>query len=1439
MTEPTANKKNPSRSLKATVAVASGVFWSLLAAWLLLAAVWAALHAWIVPRIADFRPRIEAEATRLLGAPVHIGSISARSDGWLPTFVLSELTLLDAQGRTALRLPRVTAALSPRSLLHLGFDQLVLDGPELDTRRAADGQLFVAGRPVQDTGQDGGRGADWLFSQPEIVVRGATVRWTDETTAAAPLAVTDVELLLRNGPWHHAMKLQATPPVRQGERFSLSGQFSQSMLSIRPGDWREWSGPLYAELPHVDLAVVYAQLGDVLRKPVAAVAEATNAPAPAPLFGLEHAAGRGQLRAWADVAEGGISGATLDVAFTDLDLRFTGAPESLALRQLGGRFAGRRDANGFAVDSRNLAFSRADGFVWPGGNASLRHRRAVGGRPASTDFSADKLDLAALTTMARGLPLGASLQAVLAERSPHGLLRSVEAHWEGAGADAGLAAKYRAKGSLAGLSVASKPPDGSRLAAAAAVEAALRFQDPKGHRHVHPPLGTPGVSGADVDFDFDETGGRATVAVRDGTLDFPGLFEEPVVPLDTLSADVRWQKGADGRLAVQVPKAVFANRDAAGELHATWHTGDEADAVLRLPGVLDLGGSLSRADGTRVWRYLPQSIGPEVRHYVRDAVSAGSAGSVQFEVRGDLRHMPFEDSKNGRFRIAAQLRGVTYAYAPPEIEAVGALPWPALVKLDGELVFEGRSMEIRNARGLLESPDSMRDTGVRGVEAPQPRTAATPPLRAGQVQVLRVDARIDNLGQGVVEVQARARGPLAEMFGIVNAAPLAGFTRHALENTSATGGADLQLGLSLPLHELRRSTVRGSVQLQGNDLRIKPGTPLLERALGTVAFTETGFSLNGIQAGMLGGEMRLEGGLKTVPAPVVAVTPAAAVPAQVQLNLRAQGNFTAEGLRDATELGATARLAESASGGTRYTAAFSLVDGHPEVSVDSSLQGLALDFPAPLGKSAETVLPLSFTTRLLPDEAGKARRDQLDLALGKVVAVRFLRELGGVSPKVLAGRVAVGQGADEPAPLPDEGVSANVRLAELDIDAWRAVVAKVAREKAIAATPDQPAAAPQRSDAADYLPDTLTLRADRLVAGGRALHQVVLDGSHRQGLWKTYVEAQELAGHVEYRAATPAAPARVYARLARLQVPATAAQDVESLTDGASHGTPAEPSAASPMPALNIVVEDFQLKERHLGRLEVQAVNRESEWRLDKLQLELPEATFTASGHWGRPTPGAARRTRLDFQLDLRDSGALLGRLGMAGVIRGGAGRMAGQVDWRGSPFSPDYGSMDGMLHLDVTTGQFLKADPGLAKLLGVLSLQSLPRRLTLDFRDVFSEGFAFDFVRGDLRVDDGIARTDNLQMKGVAAEVRMDGQADIRRETQDLRVVVVPEINVGTASLLATIVNPVVGLSTFLAQGLLRGPLIRATTREMHITGHWTDPQIDTVSGSDRTGTR
>ncbi|HJV59349.1 MAG TPA: AsmA-like C-terminal region-containing protein, partial [Albitalea sp.] len=181
-------------------------------------------------------------------------------------------------------------------------------------------------------------------------------------------------------------------------------------------------------------------------------------------------------------------------------------------------------------------------------------------------------------------------------------------------------------------------------------------------------------------------------------------------------------------------------------------------------------------------------------------------------------------------------------------------------------------------------------------------------------------------------------------------------------------------------------------------------------------------------------------------------------------------------------------------------------------------------------------------------------------------------------------------------------------------------------------------------------------------------------------------------------------------------------------------------------------------------------------------------------------------------------------------AVRGGKGSLAGQIAWLGSPLALDYPSLTGQVNVAIDSGQFLKVQPGAARLLSVLSLQSLPRRLALDFRDLFQEGFAFDSLTGDVSINEGVAHTNNLRMRGVQAAVLMEGDADIEHETQELRVVVVPEINAGTASLAYAAINPAVGLGTFLAQYFLRKPLTQAGTREFHVTGPWSDPKVERV---------
>jgi uncharacterized protein YhdP len=281
---------------------------------------------------------------------------------------------------------------------------------------------------------------------------------------------------------------------------------------------------------------------------------------------------------------------------------------------------------------------------------------------------------------------------------------------------------------------------------------------------------------------------------------------------------------------------------------------------------------------------------------------------------------------------------------------------------------------------------------------------------------------------------------------------------------------------------------------------------------------------------------------------------------------------------------------------------------------------------------------------------------------------------------------------------------------------------------------------------------------------------------------------------------------------------------------------PGRPAAsAHPLPSLDIEVDDFELRGKRLGRLEVraQAPAAARDWLLHKLQISSPDATLNASGHWGERV-GAAR-TQLDWTLDIADAGRLLARLGQGEALRGGKGQLAGQVGWDGSPLDPHYPSMAGALNVRLDTGTFLKAEPGVGRLLGVLSLQSLPRRFLLDFRDVFAEGFTFDGVTGDVKIAAGVARSDNIRIRGLQAAVLVEGSTDLAAETQKLRVVVVPEVSAGGASLAYAAINPAVALGAFLAQMLLSRPMAAASTREFHITGSWDEPKVEKVDGPAR----
>jgi uncharacterized protein YhdP len=652
-------------------------------------------------------------------------------------------------------------------------------------------------------------------------------------------------------------------------------------------------------------------------------------------------------------------------------------------------------------------------------------------------------------------------------------------------------------------------------------------------------------------------------------------------------------------------------------------------------------------------------------------------------------------------------------------------------------------------------------------------------------------------------------------------------------------------------------TVYGSVNLQGNDVQILPATPRILRARGPINFTEYGYNVNGVTGRLFGGDVRIDGSLGNLGAATDSPNASAAKTADGGASLKASpatlrldGRVAAEGLREAAELGGLSNLAHYASGSTNYQATVMMRLGVPDITVNSNLQGMALALPAPLAKTAEASLPLRLQVSAPLDANTTAvakSQEQWQVSLGNVGNLNLLRDISNATPRVLRGTMALGAGANEAMAMPTQGISARLTMDTLDIDTWSVLFSGVSNS----VSTRKKISTPQFDLGADFLPNALQLRAREISWSGHAVHAVNLKATRIGNLWRAQAETTEFSGQLEYRQAglggttTEISNAgRLYARLSRLTLNSSAAQEVDKLLDE-------QPSS---IPALDVVAEEFELQGRKLGRLEVEAINQvapaardtQREWLLKRFNVTMPEAVLNASGSWRLqpPAPGAAanvpaesmrdrRRTQLDFKLDIKDSGDLLARYGMKNVIRKGKGKIEGQVGWLGSPITVDYPSMTGSFNVALDDGQFLKSEPNIGKLLAVLSLQSLPRRLMLDFRDVFSEGFAFDFVRGDVNISQGQARTNNLQMKGPNAVVLMEGSADIAKETQAIKVVVIPELNAAGAALVYTAINPVVGIYSLLAQWLLLKPLVQANTHEFFIDGTWVEPRINKVERS------
>ena len=266
--------------------------------------------------------------------------------------------------------------------------------------------------------------------------------------------------------------------------------------------------------------------------------------------------------------------------------------------------------------------------------------------------------------------------------------------------------------------------------------------------------------------------------------------------------------------------------------------------------------------------------------------------------------------------------------------------------------------------------------------------------------------------------------------------------------------------------------------------------------------------------------------------------------------------------------------------------------------------------------------------------------------------------------------------------------------------------------------------------------------------------------------------------------------------------------------------------------SLELNAGNLSWKGLDLGEARLRLSGVKHGFQVDSFILTLADSKVEARGllaeHPRRPS-------RIDLKVESGNLGKLLAQLGQPGRVRGAPAQVNGSLTWLGGLDGFDLASLGGNLEVAVKQGQFLKVEPGAARLLGILSLQSLPRRITLDFRDVFSEGFAFDEIVGNVHLDKGLAYAKDLRMSGPAAKIRMSGVVDLAKENQNLRVVIQPRLDDSVAVAGALLGGPVVGLGTLIAGKVLKDPIGQAVTFEYAVTGNWAEPVVTKLPRASR----
>ena len=834
----------------------------------------------------------------------------------------------------------------------------------------------------------------------------------------------------------------------------------------------------------------------------------------------------------------------------------------------------------------------------------------------------------------------------------------------------------------------------------------------------------------------------------------------------TLTGQVGWTRKR-GETQVNVDNVAVANADLAGNLYGSYRT---QKGTL---GVLDLTVALTRGDVAKAYRYTPLvALDKEDNDWLKGALQAGHTEDFRVRVKGNLSDFPIGGTTQCANPSGA---GVPPSHLLPQTAGCASNVSKVHGTEDALLEIGGyaRDAVLNFAPGWPRIEHIAGSFWIRGNKLEVKAPAAT--MLGAQLQNVTI-AIPDLMSPDLpLEVRGVAVAPSAIFLQFIQQSPVRGYIDGFTDGMSATGSGQLDLFARIPLQGEKSVDVAGSLRVQENDIDLGGGAPLLRGTRGTLSFTESGVSAERVQANILGGAATVD--VKSAEDGV--------------LHASAQGRINLDVLRSSDPH----PLLNYLRGGTAWDANIVVVKKSVRMQINSSLVGIDSRLPQPLAKRAFEAMPLRVEKNIATDG-----QDAITVQLGKLLNAQLVRRDENGTMAIKHGVIGFGQTGDVGKWLKKDGVWLVGRVPQLSLQGWGELQA-------------------EDGGAANLPFGGADLHVGRASGFGMQVDNLEIDASARGDGLAARLSSSVLNGELEWQ---PRGDGKLTARL----------QNVEWVEGNRVPGNSSQPELpqASPdnLPALQISIENLKVEGKQLGRLELVGHPDGRDWRLRRLSIVNPDGSLVGDGVWRGSERNA--RTDVNLQLQIGDAGKVLSRSGYPDTVKAGKGKLVANVSWNGAPQDFNYATLGGALRLDAEKGQFLKMKPGMGKLLSVLSLQSLPKRITLDFTDVFSDGFEFDRIEGNATISDGVIRTQDFRIDGSSAKVTMKGSVDLNRETQDLRVAILPTVGDSVSLLGAFAAGPAVGLGALLVNKVLGNPLDKMVSFEYNVGGTWNDPTVTKV---------